>query len=75
MKRLFWIGVGVAAAYYGSKWLRRQRERITPENVAARTAERLGGVMELFRVSVEEGRRAAAEKEAEIRSSLGDRHP
>lgn len=75
MKRLFWIGVGVAAAYYGSKWLRRQRERITPENVAARTAERLGGVMELVRVSVEEGRRAAAEKEAEIRSSLGDRHP
>jgi hypothetical protein len=75
VKRLFWIGVGVAAAYYGSKWLRRQRERITPENVAARAAERLGGVMELVRVSVEEGRRAAAEKEAEIRSSLGEQHP
>jgi hypothetical protein len=75
VKRLFWIGVGVAAAYYGSKWLRRQRERITPENVAARAAERLGGVMELVRVSVEEGRRAAAEKETEIRSSLGEQHP
>jgi hypothetical protein len=75
MRRLFWIGVGVAAAYYGSKWLRRQREKITPENVAARAAERLGGVMELVRVSVEEGRRAAAEKEAEIRTSLGDRPP
>jgi len=72
VRRLFWIGVGVAAAYYGSKWLRRQREKITPENVAARAAERLGGVMELVRVSVEEGRRAAAEKEVEIRSSLGD---
>lgn len=71
MRRIFWIGVGAAAAYYGSKWLRRQREKITPENVAARAAERLGGVMELVRVSVEEGRRAAAEKEAEIRSSLG----
>jgi hypothetical protein len=32
-------------------------------------------VMELVRVSVEEGRRAAAEKEAEIRTSLGDRPP
>ena len=73
MRRLFWIGVGVAAAYYGSRWLRRQRERITPENVAARAAERLGGVMELVRVSVEEGRKAAAEKEEEIRTSLGDR--
>ena len=75
MRRLFWIGVGVAAAYYGSRWLRRQRERITPENVAARAAERLGGVMELVRVSVEEGRKAAVEKEAEIRISLGDRPP
>jgi hypothetical protein len=75
MRRLFWIGVGVAAAYYGSRWLRRQRDRLTPENVAARAAERLGGVMELVRVSVEEGRRAAAQKEAEIRSSLGDGPP
>jgi hypothetical protein len=75
MRRLFWIGVGVAAAYYGSKWLRHQREKITRENVAARAAERLGGVMELVRVSVEEGRRAAAEKEAEIRTSLGDLPP
>ncbi len=73
MRRLFWVGVGVAVAYYGARWLRRQRERITPENVAARTAERFGNVMELLRLSVEDGRRAAAEKEAQIRSSLGDR--
>ena len=70
MRRLFWIGVGVAAAYYGGKWLRRQRQRLTPENVAASAAERLGSVMELLRVSVEEGRRAAAAKEAEIRGSI-----
>ncbi|MGH2675698.1 MAG: hypothetical protein ACRDKA_04395 [Actinomycetota bacterium] len=75
MKRLFWIGVGVAAAFYGSRWLRRQREKLTPENVAARAAERLGGVMELVRVSVEEGRKAAARKEAEIRASVGDGPP
>ena len=73
MRRLFWIGVGVAAAYYGSRWLRRQREKLTPENVAARAAERLGGVLEVVRMSVEDGRRAAAEKEAEIRSDLGER--
>lgn len=72
MRRLFWIGVGVAAAYYGTRWFRRQREKLTPENVAARAAERLGGVMEVVRMSVEDGRRAAAEREAEIRSSLGE---
>lgn len=72
MRRLFWIGVGVAAAYYGARWLRRQREKLTPENVAARAAERFGGVMEVVRMSVEDGRRAAAEKEAEIRTELGE---
>jgi hypothetical protein len=73
MKRLFWIGVGVAAAYYGSRWLRRQRERLSPESLAAKAAEGMGNVMELVRISVEEGRRAAAEKEAELRSTGGER--
>jgi hypothetical protein len=73
MRRVFWIAVGVAAAYYGSRWMRRQRERFSPESVAAKAAEGMSDMMELVRVSVEEGRRAAAEKEAEIRASLGDR--
>jgi hypothetical protein len=73
VKRLFWIGVGVGTAYYASRWMRRQRERFSPESIAAKAAEGIGDVMELVRVSVDEGRRAAAEKEAEIRESLGDR--
>jgi hypothetical protein len=73
VKRLLWIGVGVAAAYYASRWMRRQRERFSPESVAAKAAEGMSDVMDLVRVSVDEGRRAAAEKEAEIRESLGDR--
>ena len=72
MKRLFWIGVGVGVAYYASRWMRRQRDRFSPESVAARAAEGLGNVMELVRISVDEGRRAAAKKEAEIRTALGD---
>jgi hypothetical protein len=72
MRRIFWIGVGVAAAYYASRWARRQRDRLSPENLAAKAAEGMGSLMELVRVSVDEGRRAAAEKEAEIRSSLGE---
>jgi hypothetical protein len=73
VKRVLWIGVGVAAAYYASRWMRRQRERFSPESVAAKAAEGMTDLLELVRVSVDEGRRAAAEKEAEIRSSLGDR--
>jgi hypothetical protein len=75
VKRLFWIGVGVGLAYYASRWMRRQRDRFSPESVAARAAQGLGNVMELVRISVDEGRRAAAKKEVEIRAALGDATP
>jgi hypothetical protein len=71
MRRLFWIGVGVAAAYYGTRWVRRQRERYSPAAVGARAADSLNDLGKLLRVAVEEGRRAMAEKEAEIRASIG----
>ena len=71
MRRLFWIGVGVAAAYYGSRWMRRQRERYSPGAVAGRAQETLGDLGKLVRLALEEGRRAMAEKEAQIRATLG----
>jgi hypothetical protein len=70
MRRLFWIGVGVAAAYYGSRWVRRQRERLSPGSVGARVGDMARDVGQLVRVSVDEGRRAATEREAELRAEL-----
>jgi hypothetical protein len=70
VRRLFWIGVGVAGAYYGARWMRRQRERYSPGAMAGRAQETLGDLGKLARLSVEEGRRAAAEREAQIRASL-----
>jgi hypothetical protein len=71
VRRLFWIGVGVAAAYYGSRWMRRQRERYSPGAMAGRAQETLGDLGKLLRLAFEEGRRAMTEKEAEIRASIG----
>ena len=71
MKRLFWIGVGVAAAYYGARWVRRQREKYSPAAIGGRAQETLNDLGKLVRLALEEGRRAMAEKEAEIRASLG----
>ncbi|HEV3474314.1 MAG TPA: hypothetical protein VG602_03000 [Actinomycetota bacterium] len=71
MRRLFWIGVGVAAAYYGSRWIRRKREQYSPAAVSGRAQATLNDLGKLLRVAVEEGRRAMVEKEAQIRSSLG----
>ena len=73
MRRLFWIGVGLTAAYYTSKWWRRQRARYGAEALSEKTREGVRDLMALARVSVEEGRRAAAEKEAELLDAYG--HP
>lgn len=70
MRRLFWIGVGVAAAYYGSRWLRRQRERFSPSSAGARVGDVARDFGRLVKVSVDEGRRAAVEREAELRAEL-----
>jgi hypothetical protein len=72
MRRLFWIGVGVAAAYYTARWWRRQRDRYGAEAVAEKARQGVRDLVALARVSVEEGRRAAAEKEGELRDTYGE---
>jgi hypothetical protein len=73
MRRLFWIAVGVGAAYYATRWWRRQRERYGADALAEKASQGVRDVVELARLSVEEGRRAAAEKEAELLGAYG--HP
>jgi hypothetical protein len=73
MRRLFWIAVGVGAAYYASKWVRKQRERYGAEAVYEKARQGARDLFDLAKMAVEEGRRAAAEKEAELRDAYG--HP
>ena len=70
MRRLFWVGVGVTAAVLAARWLREQRAKYGPSNVADRVVEGAQDVGRLVAVSVAEGRKAMADKEAEIRTSL-----
>ncbi|MGH2723124.1 MAG: hypothetical protein ACRDI0_02470 [Actinomycetota bacterium] len=72
MKRLLWVGVGVAVTVMAVRWLQKQRRRYGPEAVGARLSQGSRDLAELVRVSLAEGRRAMAEKEAEIRASLGE---
>jgi hypothetical protein len=73
MKRLFWVGVGVGVSIAAYRWVRKQRARYGPEAVGTKLAEGAREAWKLLEVSVDEGRRAAAEKEAELRGSLGER--
>ncbi|HVM12248.1 MAG TPA: hypothetical protein VM638_07220 [Actinomycetota bacterium] len=74
MRRAFWValglGAGVTSAILVSRWLRRQRERFSPSNIGAQVGEGVRDLRQLLGVSLEEGRRAMREHEAEIRSAI-----
>ena len=71
---MFWtalgLGAGVAGAIMVSRWVRRQKQRYSPANLGAQLSEGAKDVGTLVREALNEGRRAMAEREAEIRASL-----
>ncbi len=69
MKRVFWFGVGATAAVLATRWVKKQRARLSPANMGAQAGEAVRDFRRLLRESLEEGRRAAEEKEAELRGS------
>jgi hypothetical protein len=75
VRRVVWIGVGVAGAVVAARWLRKQRRRYGPANVADRLGEMAVDLGHLLAASVEEGRRGMAEREAQIRAALDEGRP
>jgi len=79
MKRAFWVaiglGAGVATAVMVRRWMRRQAERYSPANIGANLSTGAKDLGQLFREALEEGRRAMAEKEAEMRAGVGESQP
>jgi hypothetical protein len=76
VRRLFWLalglGAGAAGAVMSLRFVRKQTKKVAPATLAR---EARGGVMDLARLfseSIAEGKRAMAEKEDELRSSVPD---
>ncbi len=76
MRRIFWLAVGLGAGAAGAvltaRWARRQARKVAPATLAR---EARGGLLELGKLvseSIAEGKRAMEEKEAEVRSKLGE---
>ena len=74
MRRGFWValglGAGATSAILASRWARRQANKVAPQTLAR---EAKGGLLDLTKLvseSIEEGKRAMAERERELR----DRH-
>jgi hypothetical protein len=72
VRRLFWValglGFGAVGAVMASRWTRRQMDRAKPKTIAR---EARGGLLDLGKLvseSIEEGKRAADEREKELRA-------
>ena len=74
MRRVFWLalglGAGATAAVLVARRMRRATEAVAPANVAREAREAAADLVQLVRESIDAGRRAMAEKEAEVRASL-----
>ena len=75
MKRGFWVALGLGAGATGailaSRWTRTQASRVAPQTIAR---EAKGGLMDLSKLvseSIQEGKRAMDEREAELRHDAG----
>ena len=71
IRRGFWVAFGLAAgataAILGSRWARKQADRVAPATLAR---EAKGGVLDLGKLvseSIAEGRRAMEDRERELR--------
>ena len=74
MRRMFTlavgIGAGAAAAILVSRWVRRQRQAVSPRAIASQAGSAARDLAALVRESMAEGRKAMAAREAEIRSRI-----
>ena len=75
MKRGFWVALGLGAGATGailaSRWTRKQAQRVAPQTIAR---EAKGGLLDLSKLvteSIQEGKRAMDEREAELRGEAG----
>lgn len=62
------LGAGIVIGVYATRRVRAARQAMRPSNVAARAADRAGGLRERLADAVAAGREAAEQKEAELRT-------
>jgi hypothetical protein len=75
VKRGFWVALGLGAGATGailaSRWTKKQAQRVAPQTLVR---EAKGGVLDFTKLvseSIQEGKRAMADREAELRRDHG----
>ncbi|BCJ41520.1 hypothetical protein GCM10010168_54810 [Actinoplanes ianthinogenes] len=72
MKRLLWLGVGLAVGALVVRKLTQKAEEFTPTGIATSLSQSAGGLVESVRSFVEDVRDGMAEREQEIAQAFAD---
>jgi hypothetical protein len=75
IRRLFWVsfgaGLGAVTAIVTTRWTRRQVQRASPQAIAREARGGFEDLSKLVASSLDEGRRAADERERQLRAQYG----
>ena len=76
MRRIFWLALGLGAGATGAvlaaRWFERQTRRMAPANLVRQAGGTARDITSLIGEAAREFRRGMTEKEAEVRTSLGE---
>jgi hypothetical protein len=75
IRRLFWVsfgaGLGATTAIVTTRWTRKQVQKASPHAIAREARGGLADLSRLVASSLEQGRRAADERERQLRVQYG----
>jgi Family of unknown function (DUF6167) len=71
IRRIFWFAVGAGVAVFVVIRVREYMKQATPEAIGSRVADSAAGITSSVRDFADRARAAMAEREAELRDTLG----
>lgn len=72
MKRVFWLGIGLAVGALVVRKMTRTAQSYTPAGIASTLSESAGSLVETVRSFVEDVREGMAEREQQIHQAFAD---
>jgi hypothetical protein len=72
MRRLFWLGVGLAAGAVAVRQITRRAQAFTPGSMAGTVRDSAAGLLDEVRNFVEDVRSGMAEREEQIRTAMAE---
>jgi hypothetical protein len=72
VKRLLWLGIGLAVGVVVVRKINRTAQQFTPTGIASSLSESAGGLVESLRSFVDDVRAGMAEREQEIHAAFAE---